>query len=479
MSSCCDRHSEKQPLLGHQNHFQSSAPRLQPQLPLQYQPVEHHIVIVDEKSSTWPSAPESAEEAKKSCKRRCGWLAWAFLFLVGYFIFLPHSRHHHSQSDNFNDLTLAEHYGDFCKKHAVEWDGPSKFSTTAKNFNLHFGSGNMGSHVQVKIGAVSEPTLLIGGKVSPLNEGEEHRVPAKSKDVAHGSEDEYSHLGLHIIIKEDNDNFGASLWFEDRYVRDEEHGGTYRACARLEVEVIFPESYTGYDTLSIDGNVLSLDTYSINKLGFQSVNFQSSVGDVSVHDAISADEFRVHVKTGAVSIESVGVATEGKALDVNVMSDTGSLTVGAEPSPVENNETHNIDISANTGAIKLDVHAPEALSVKNPGNLQISTRSKTGSVKNSIALSNFNQALLLRSESNVGTVTTTVSDWFLGHFNIETKLGSAKLQTAPGSKSKVSFEKSTSTVKTGSKTLENHDASKGRIELRSKVGGVSLKFDEF
>ncbi|KAF9963354.1 hypothetical protein BGZ70_007469 [Mortierella alpina] len=392
---CCVHEHEGQPLLGHHAHAQ-------PQQPQQQQPPhsEKGDYRVDMNDST--SHHQSLSSDNRRCsrsRRRKLWLSFSFIFLyvVGWAYF--HSKTHGETCSGFNAASYDGALNDYCNERAIQWDGVTDLTTKAKHFKLYFGKGNLASHVQVKTGQVSEPTLRIAGKVSPWAEGREADMALMA---SYGSETEYTRLGLHILIKDDGDRFDASLWFEDRDALDEHGGQRYRACARLEVEVVFPETYTGYDSLTIGGNVVNVEGHGLDSIGFQKLDL-------------------------------------GASLDVRQSG--------------QNRATHN------------------------PGSLKIRTFTSTGSVKNSIQLADAAQVLLLSADTGTGSINTVVSDTFSGHFAVQSRLGSAKVETARGSMSTISFEKSTPSFKSGTKTLDDRRGdNQSKIELSSGIGFASLKF---
>ncbi|KAF9286093.1 hypothetical protein BGZ68_003254 [Mortierella alpina] len=467
---CCVHEHEGQPLLGHHVHSQPHQPH-QPQPP-HYEKGDYRIDMND--STSYHQSLSSDRQGSK-IRRRKLWLSFAFitLYFVGCMFF--NSKRHHGTYGGFDTANYDNALSDYCKERAIEWDGVTDLTTKAKHYKLNFGKGNLASNVQVKTGQVSEPTLRIAGKVSPWGEGRGEDMAVMR---AHGSETEYTRLGLHILIKDDDNQFDASLWFEDREVIDEHDGQKYRACARLEVEVILPDTYSDYDSLSIGGHVVSVEGHGLDKIGFQKLDLGASVGEVVTRSTILANQFRAHVDTGKISVEAVQAATEGNALDIDASTATGSISLGAEPTVVKTDAHHNINIASNTGSIQLDVRQSGQNRVaQNPGSLKIRTNTNTGSVKTSIQLAEAAQVLLLNADTKTGSVSTVVSDTFSGHFTVQTRVGMAKVEPAHGSRSTISFEKSTPSLKTGTKTLgERRGDDQSKIELSTGVGLASLRF---
>ncbi|CAO3566133.1 unnamed protein product [Mortierella alpina] len=472
---CCVHEHEGQPLLGYHAHSQpQQPPQQQQQQPPRSEKGDYRVDMNDSTSHHHQSLSSDNHRRSRSRRRKL-WLSFSFIFLyvIGWVYF--HSKTHVKTCNGSNVASYDGALIDYCSERAIQWNGVTDLTTKAKHFKLYLGKGNLASHVQVKTGQVSEPTLRIAGKVSPWGEGREEDMALMGSS---GSETEYTRLGLHILIKDDGDRFDASLWFEDRDVLDEHGGQRYRACARLEVEVVFPETYTAYDSLTIGGHVVDVEGYGLESIGFQKLDLGASVGGVVARDTILANQFRAHVDTGKISVEAVQTATEGNALDVDASTSTGAIFLGAEPTAVEKNAAHNIKIASKTGSIQLDVRqSGQNRAAHSPGSLNIRTFTNTGTIKSSIQLADAAQVLLLNADTRTGSINTIVSDTFLGHFAVQTRLGSAKVETARGSKSTISYEKSTPSFKSGTKTLDDRRGDdQSKIELSSGIGSASLKF---
>ncbi|KAG0275290.1 hypothetical protein BGZ97_010327, partial [Linnemannia gamsii] len=314
-----------------------------------------------------------------------------------------------------------------------------------KNFRLKIGEGNIFSRVNISTGPVALPTLRVLGEVSPLGTGLntiETVAPA-----AHDGNTYVDHLGLHIVIVEQGNQMDVQIWYDKREVVDPRDGQHYRACARLFLEVILPESYTSYGDISIDGPVIVINAHDLENVKFDRLHFGSSVGEISTRGRIQADVFDTKSNTGSVRAEIVQVATAGKPLDIQVSSSTGSVQVNAETTDVEASENtpHRVHVSTKTGRIQLAVQ-PSSSSLSSSssskhGNLDISTTASTGSIDTTITLASQEQILTLVSKTNTGSSRNHISDAFLGHFSLSTKLGSTTVEPAKDSKSTITYEK--------------------------------------
>lgn len=422
----------------------------------------------------------------------------AGLLLLGYLFFnyiLPayhdnHNSHHHRGRHHVivdsNDMDNASsgdtiYHGDECKTYAVEWDGPSVFSTTSERLHLSFGKGNLASKVTVQTAAVNEPTLKLTAYVSPEDEDNDGQdlsllpVPDKKYTSNGKSVTKIERLGLHIEIIDDEDLFDAQVWFDGRTAHTPT-GHAYRACARLEVLVLLPESYTRYKELHINGVVTDIRVNGLDKIKFGNVGFNAEVGSVVATDTLSADEFTAVVKTGRVEIASVEAATESKPLKVVADVVTGHAAVHAKTKPA--NAAHDVLVHSNTGSVQVTVSPSSSSSSSSdkPADLNIHASSKVGSVRAVVSLESRHQVLRLDAGSNTGSVSAQVSDDFSGHLRLETKLGSTYVKEMSGSESKIEYQKQTGQVKEGVKLFQGGESTEGHVELKSSLGRVALEF---
>ncbi|KAF8941399.1 hypothetical protein BGZ58_009482 [Dissophora ornata] len=389
-----------------------------------------------------------------------GWIYYAFIHKDNY-------KHHHGNHTDVDSHTTPRNINspqgsigyNHCEVDAIDWDGPSIFTTDASNFNLKFGKGSFGSYVQVHQGAVSQPTLRIEGMISPMES-----VLVKNEQDG-GRTISIWHLGLHIEIREDPELFDVLVWFEDRtVVADDGYG--YRACATLDIAII----------LLIDGAVTKINMYNLDKIRFRKLDLETAVGNVIGNDLVLVDEFLVRVKTGKV-------ATQNRPLDVSVTTDTGRAYVGVKTTPLNKDEEgkHRVSVTALTGSAKVDI-SPLSLEVpsdKKSGDLEVTTYVNTGAVSNTIQLTDASQKLYLTARSSTGAVDVSVSDAFLGGFRLQTKTGSAKVQPTTSSDSEISYMTQTDKVIVGFKkpvSDEDDSADQPQIDLRTSTGRVSLKF---
>jgi len=387
--------------------------------------------------------------------------------------------HGDNDSSSNTDIIFGDGYHDVCKDHAVDWEGPSTFSTSAKNFKLKTGKGNLASQVKIIKGDVSEPTLRLSGKVTPT--GEEEIKKQNTFEVVV--------QGVHLEISESKEEFDALLWFEDRWVdEDDSHShGRYKACARFEIEIVVPESFTEYGSITVDGGVIVIDaSEQLSDVSFKLFKVRSAVGHFISRGLILADQFRASVDTGKMEVAAVqsGAVLQGP-LDIEAKVTTGHLYFGVKTAPVSSSSfiasaEHHVEVATITGEVKVEVSPATGKSSKDASvvDLNLSTSSKTGSVQQTITLEN-DQLLYLRSSVSTGSLKTQVSDNFLGHFTLETHLGSTLVNENPFSESEVVYEKRTPRIKEGNKHLENkgdNKDSRGSIDVKTSLGSVSLAF---
>ncbi|KAG0090734.1 hypothetical protein BGZ93_001508 [Podila epicladia] len=481
---CCvhtpEGNPEARPLLGHHSHSGSQ------------QPI-NTISTNNEKGLPIPvqDGYRACQAAKKKKQKLIKKLA--ALLLLGYLFFsyiLPaydnhnsrhRGRHHIVYSNDMENASSGDtiYHGDECRTYAVEWDGPSTFSTNSERFHLSLGKGNLASKVTVQTAAVNEPTLKLTAYVSPEDtdgDGRVAPVPGKRYNGDDKSVIKIERLGLNLEIVDDEDLFNAQIWFDDRTAHTPA-GHAYRACARLEVLVLLPESYTHYKDLQINGVVADIRANGLDKVKFGNIDFNAAVGSVVTTDQLSADKFTAVVKTGHVEVASVEAATESKPLKVVADVATGHATVHAKTKPA--NTAHDVLVQSNTGSVQLTVSPSSSSSSSDkPADLNLHAATKVGSVRAVVSLESRHQVLRLDAGSNTGSVNAQVSDDFSGHLRVETKLGSTYVKEASGSESKIEYQKQTGQVKEGVKLFKGEESVEGHLELKSSLGRVSLEFTQ-
>ncbi|KAF9135657.1 hypothetical protein BGW39_001537 [Mortierella sp. 14UC] len=487
---CCVHNTESQPLLGHHAHSSQQAPP----------PPEYCIDMNggDSKGAYYAPAPTHNHQCtclhdnySRSRKNKCARFLFFFVFFVLAYNFLnrmifsdPHHHHEGPWSAN-NELDALSNDSnnlnyDHCRDNAIDWDGPSTFTTEVKNFRLKIGQGNIFSRVNISTGPVALPTLHIIGEVSPYDNGSLNRKEIKPS-AAHDDKIDIDYLGLHMEIVELDNQFDAQVWYDKREVVDPRDNQRYRACARLIFEIILPESFTQYGSISVDGPVVAINAHGLENVKFDRLHFGSSVGAISTRGRIQTDVFDANSNTGRVSTEAVQVATAGKPLDIQITTTTGSVQVTAETTDVDAAEEnpHKVHVTTNTGRIELTVQpSTSSFSIDaKHGNLDIQTHAKTGSIDATVLLASQDQILTLSSKTNTGSIRTHISDEFLGHFDISTKWGSTRVQPAKDSKSTIAYEKSNAREKVGTKVLDDQEGEvKGLIEISTSTGSTSLEF---
>ncbi|KAF9339657.1 hypothetical protein BGZ91_005175 [Linnemannia elongata] len=515
-SVCCVHNTESQPLLGHHSgHHTSGSSQYQHQPP----PPDYYVDMSGNNKGghcTSSHAPFQQQchcqqhyhnhhhhrhhsDNQSDCSRtsrqrdttRCGGILIG-LFFVFFFIFVSSTGSGHSRPSgpwnaasgstaaNLNGLDLLSNDSnnlnfDRCRDNAIEWDGPSTFTTDAKNFRLKIGEGNIFSRVNISTGPVALPTFHILGEVSPYEDNVKNSKPT----ISRREKVNIDYLGLHVEIVEMDNQFDAQVWYDNREVVDPRDGQHYRACARLYVEVILPESFTSYGSITIEGPVVVINAHDLENVKFDSLHFGSSVGEISTRGRIQSDIFDAKSNTGRIRAEAVQVATAGKPLDIQISSIIGGVQLTAETTEVDASEEnpHKVHVSTETGRIELTVQpsTSSAIDTKH-GNLDISTTAVTGSIDSTISLASQDQILTLTSKTNTGSIRSHISDAFLGHFALSTKWGSAHVEPARDSKSTITYEKVNAREKIGSKTLEGAESVAGLIEISTIAGSTSLEF---
>ncbi|KAG9066887.1 hypothetical protein KI688_012799 [Linnemannia hyalina] len=513
-SVCCVYNSESQPLLGHHTgHHASGSSQHQHQAP---SPPAYYVDMSGDNKGghcTSSHAPLQQQchcqqhyhnhhnsDNQSDCSRsprqrdtRCTGILVG-LFIVFFIMFAssinpgpfrrsgPWNAASGSTTANPNGLDLLSNDSnnlnfDRCRDNAIDWDGPSTFTTEVKNFRLKIGQGNIFSRVNISTGPVAVPTLHILGEVTPYEDDVKNNKPAAS----HGEKIDIDYLGLHVEIVELDNQFDAQVWYHNREVVDPRDGQHYRACARLYFEVILPESFTSYGSITIDGPVVVINAQDLENVKFDRLHFGSTVGEISTRGRIQSDIFDAKSNTGRVRADAIQVATAGKPLDIQVSSVTGSIQLTAETTDVDASQEnpHKVHVSTNTGRTQLTVQpstsSSSTIGTKH-GNLDISTTAVTGSIDTTTILASQDQILTLTSKTNTGSIRNHISDAFLGHFALSTKWGSTRVEPAKDSKSTITYDKLNAREKIGTKSLEGTEGVAGLIEIRTVTGSTALEF---
>ncbi|KAF9579468.1 hypothetical protein BGW38_004258 [Lunasporangiospora selenospora] len=363
-----------------------------------------------------------------------------------------------------------------CRIRTIDYDGPSKFDVNVKNLQLYLGPGNFKTKVNVfSESEIETAQIHLRGTVSP-------DLFAKKKKAKSDYDVDIEHQFVNIKIKEDGDLLDASIWYQDHETEDEwEH--PYKACAYLEIDVVIPEG-TQFGSLSIDGNVVQIDTHSLGSVGFEEIYFGTKVGAVLTKDLLRTNSLEIDVNTGKVTVESVKVATLGKPLDITAVSKTGFVIVNALTNYIDQNESqdqHVIKAKTTTGGVQIGVqpdgegHGASSVS----GNILIVGETRTGSVKAQIELADEDQHLELKGETKTGSIFTRISDTYSGHFGLKTRTGTIHVSQNPSSTSRIEYEVNQKKVKEGVKTTaDGEKVSQGDVSLSSSSGSVSLLFFE-
>jgi hypothetical protein len=415
------------------------------------------------------------------------------LFSLFCSFFHKHKYHHsdgiHDSNSISNDPPKMIHDNSICMHRAVEWDGPNTFVTDAEHFRLKLGAF-FGSKLKIySSNSVQQPTFFLHGRLSPMT-GEGQEVERSVQ----GNVTRISHLGLHIETVDINNVLEVTIWFEDRWVEDTPF--RYRSCAELNLDLVLPESFTSYGSITLRGQVASVQLYDLGNVAFESLDLETVVGEVVSHGDLRADLLNVKVETGKSELESVRVAhgdgddDDSQPLNVNVETTSGHIKLALVANFVNEDEArpHQVTATSVTGVSSVEIRSPtnegkQPISLpegKKPGDLEVQTTAKTGSVRTVIHLYNEDQVLNLISKTHTGSVSALISDEFLGRFSAQTSLGSTHVQPARGSDSVIKFIRQTMNVKMGEKTKRNggDPDPKGRIELQSDLGRVNLEFSK-
>ncbi|KAF9919334.1 hypothetical protein BX616_007058 [Lobosporangium transversale] len=500
--------------------------------------------------------------------------------------FNPYSAKTKAALAGFTPMTDMSN--DDCSRDLVEWGGPKAIETHAKNIRLGFGKGNLLSNVIIRTGDVAIPTLHIRANVTKIHH--HHHDDEDDDDDDDGDDNDDSdeddendghphkrHQGLHLKVNSTEETLKVSFWANnyvhngdehhkhrkhhkhhkhhrkhqkhhdhDREDEDEDkdlitkmmtrmygnpkkHGGhSYkRFCAVIEVQIVLPPNdKDSLYSVAVGGVVLTIDAADVEKAAFKELILGSVAGEIKA-GAVVADRLVAEIVTGAASVDSVKVATEGSPLNARIRSTAGDIKLNAKTSPItrhdeddgdnelwshvdDDNDNDNEDedkprkkrlthhliiVNSVAGAIDLDVaHAQDDDKDKHennndktaPGMVVVRAKSVAGRVNTSVDLVK-DQQLGFRSSSVSGKIMAKVSDKFLGKLNVGSGLGAARVIEAKNSNSKIVYEKDTIHSKVGYKFIEdnddnddngNHNGEKveGNIVIGSAVGEAHLEF---
>ncbi|KAF9282132.1 hypothetical protein BGZ68_006192 [Mortierella alpina] len=368
---------------------------------------------------------------------------------------------------------------DDCRIRTIDYDGPSKFDVNVQNLQLYLGPGNYKAQVNVFSNSEIETAeLRLRGTVSPDLFAKKTTVRKPDYDV------DIEHQFVNIKINESEDLLDASIWYKDHDTEDE-WGHPYKACAYLEVDVVIPEGVR-FGQLSIDGNVLQINTHSLSSVGFEEIYFGTKVGAVLTKELLRTDSLEINVKTGKVTVESVKSSTLGKPLDIVAVSETGYVIVDALTNSIDLNgdqDHHVIKAETTKGGVQISVQPDQSNDFQRatsvPGNILIEAKTTTGSIKAQVELAHEEQHLELKGETKTGSIFGRVSDLYSGHFGLQTKRGTIHVSQNPSSSSSIEFKVDQKKVKKGVKTTADGDkVSQGDISLSADSGSVSLLFFE-
>ncbi|KAG0084303.1 hypothetical protein BGZ93_001303 [Podila epicladia] len=372
------------------------------------------------------------------------------------------------------------HHDDHCRKDLVPWDGPSKIEAATSNLEVRFGKGNLVTSVQVLTGDVSKPTVIISANVSaphhhdPDGDHDEHddKVVVAAKTLK-----TYKDHGLHLEVQDNDGKVQVYIW-ADEYSG---HRHRERFCGNVDVDVVLPKDLKEFGRLAVLGTLLKVTTHDIGAITFENVEFSSIVGSIIVNRLVT-DNFISDVTTGPITVKAL-TAPSGTPLKAKLSTTVGQVDLVATVSDLSDDyegDGHTVDIHSSTGDIHLDV-GPADNSKKSshtaPGDIRITTSTDVGLAVNNIGLAD-GQLLFLRSKSTTGTVDSTVSDKFLGQFNLKTDMGTAVVIEAEDSASEIEYQKNSPRVKIGRKFIKTEDGKmqEGQIAVSSDFGRAKLTF---
>ncbi|KAG0072942.1 hypothetical protein BGZ92_003970, partial [Podila epicladia] len=236
-----------------------------------------------------------------------------------------------------------------------------------------------------------------------------------------------------------------------------------------------------FGRLAVLGTLLKVTTHDIGAITFENVEFSSIVGSIIVNRLVT-DNFISDVTTGPITVKAL-TAPSGTPLKAKLSTTVGQVDLVATVSDLSDDyegDGHTVDIHSSTGDIHLDV-GPADNSKKSshtaPGDIRITTSTDVGLAVNNIGLAD-GQLLFLRSKSTTGTVDSTVSDKFLGQFNLKTDMGTAVVIEAEDSASEIEYQKNSPRVKIGRKFIKTEDGKmqEGQIAVSSDFGRAKLTF---
>ncbi|KAG0090735.1 hypothetical protein BGZ92_002314 [Podila epicladia] len=410
-----------------------------------------------------------------------------YKFLLPLYIGLPFYHHDHDHghdsiiigdtcSHDTGALLLRE---DICRANSIPWNGPSTFSTASDRFLLTIGKGNMAARVRVQTSPhVQEPTLKIAGYVSPVGDDNEDMDPVAVTPTNSEPKTNIEHQGVTVHITEDGYAYEIQIQYHDRVLRAPS-GDKYCACARLDLQVLLPESYTRYSQLIINGAMAEIEVFGVDNIRFGELWFEVGVGNVISSGELVVDALAVDVKTGNIDIKSVEAATKRAPLAVVAEAVTGDVTLHARTKPA--GAAHDLRATSKTGSVKVTV-TPASSSfsslpwLSKPADLKIHAATVEGSVRALVELESRAQTLRLDATSSTDSASALISDDFSGRFHVESQSEEANVYEADESESVITYEKQTSSVKEGVKSFSGETPQEGHVSLKSSLGLVVLEF---
>ncbi|KAF9288018.1 hypothetical protein BGZ68_000915 [Mortierella alpina] len=390
-----------------------------------------------------------------------------------------------------------------CRDHLAPWEGPSHFSTNARNIGIKFGKGNLFTSVGVITSdSIETPSMVIIANVSKPHDPEQSDDVSKSAVAGDIHTNEHKHHGMHMRVHEEGDSFDILIWAdEDKHHHHHHHDRRgkehHRFCANVEVFITLPASLTKFGRLTIEGAVMDVHTRALETVAFEQLKIESAVGTIDIQDqGVQARDFVVKSAAGPINISSI-TAPAGAMLRVNVSNSVGPVSMNAiVPQLFEREQKdgagdlpqHEVELTSAAGALDLSIRASSksrsVFATRSASSVvRVKTRSEVGQTRASIDLED-EQLLVLESGSVLGAIDVEVTDNFRGDLELRTTMGSVRVVEAKESSSVIEYEKNTRDHKIGKKFLRldedddvlDDESEKPHIHLGTDFGRAVLTF---
>ncbi|KAF9585135.1 hypothetical protein BGW38_003763 [Lunasporangiospora selenospora] len=435
---------------------------------------EHHIDFKQDSPLLEPLTTQSfrneALKRKKIRQRKKIALGLLSLILIGLASF------------GFLYPSVREYLDRFFHKKSseVEWDGPSLFKTKAQHFNLDVSGDGLSGIIEVRQGPVDQVELTIDGTIFY---GDNSKVPFHQNSLV--KDEDTLHRGLHIKIKETDDDFIADIILQEE--GDDGTGTQKPVSALLKFTIVFPESYKTYQSLSISARTSKEEDRFIDILiaedlvvEFKTLGIQADTGSILARNTLVTEtlvSFSYHGSTFS------GIkAAPGKSLEIHSKTDSLALEMTVLTTPLNDAEAdpHSVYVSSKSGNVILLAY-PDLSSITelgaSPAKVNIEATSKTGFVDVTVDFEDDSQHLSLYAKSYAGNVFATISDKLAGSLELKSEKKSVNVLPKKGSESEIVYEEKTSTKIFAHKTLPSGSrVQNSDVFLTSKDGHAELAF---